>query len=128
MKPEKILYEYAIIRFVPKVEREEFINIGVIIFSKSEKFLKVKYFLNEKRINAFVHDFDLNFLDSNLKALSQIAEGSNPFSDVSKFEIHERFRWLTAVRSSCIQTSRPHPGKTYNLDRKLDELYKEHVI
>jgi hypothetical protein len=128
MKPEKILYEYAIIRFLPKVEREEFINIGVIVFSKKEKFLKVKYFLNEQRINAFAHDFDLNFLDSNLKALSQIAEGSNQFSDVSKFEIHERFRWLTAVRSSCIQTSRPHPGTTYNLARTLESLYRDHVV
>ena len=126
--PEKILYEYAIIRFVPKVEREEFVNVGVIVFSKKENFLKVKYFINEQRINAFVHDFDLNFIDSNLKALSQIAEGSNIFSDVSKFEIHERFRWLTAVRSSCIQTSRPHPGKTYNLERILEQLYREYVI
>lgn len=126
--PEKILYEYAIIRFVPKLEREEFVNVGVIVFSKKENFLKVKYFINEQRINAFVHDFDLNFIDSNLKALSQIAEGSNIFSDVSKFEIHERFRWLTAVRSSCIQTSRPHPGKTYNLERILEQLYREYVI
>lgn len=126
--PEKILYEYSIIRFLPKVEREEFINVGVIVFSKREKFLKVKYFINEQRINAFAHEFDLCFIDSNLKALSQIAEGSNQFSDVSKFEIHERFRWLTAVRSSCIQSSRPHPGKTYDLERKLNELYIEHVI
>ena len=126
--PEKILYEYSIIRFVPKVEREEFINVGVIVFSKKENFLKVKYFLNEDRINAFAHDFDLCFIDSNLKALSQIAEGSNVFSDVSKFEIHERFRWLTAVRSSCIQSSRPHPGKTYNLERILEQLYREYVV
>ena len=126
--PEKILYEYSIIRFVPKVEREEFINVGVIVFSKKEKFLKVKYFLNEDRINAFAHDFDLCFIDSNLKALSQIAEGSNIFSDVSKFEIHERFRWLTAVRSSCIQSSRPHPGKTYNLNQVLEKLYREYVV
>ena len=125
---EKILYEYSIIRFVPKVEREEFINVGVIVFSKKENFLKVKYFLNEDRINAFAHDFDLCFIDSNLKALSQIAEGSNVFSDVSKFEIHERFRWLTAVRSSCIQSSRPHPGKTYNLERILEQLYREYVV
>ncbi|RLZ08720.1 DUF3037 domain-containing protein [Faecalibacter macacae] len=126
--PEKILYEYAIIRFVPKVEREEFVNVGVIVFSKREKYLKVKYFINDQRINAFAHDFDLCFIDSNLKALSQIAEGSNVYSGVSKFEIQERFRWLTAVRSSCIQTSRPHPGKTYNLDKLLEKLYREHVV
>lgn len=125
---EKILYEYSIIRFVPKVEREEFINIGVIMFSKKHNFLKVKYFLNDNRINAFAHDFDLCFIDSNLKALSEIAQGSNTISEISKFDIAERFRWLTAVRSSCIQTSRPHPGKTYDLDRKLENLYREYVI
>ncbi|MBF0596255.1 DUF3037 domain-containing protein [Faecalibacter rhinopitheci] len=125
---EKILYEYSIIRFVPKVEREEFINIGVIMFSKKHNFLKVKYFLNDNRINAFAHDFDLCFIDSNLKALSEIAQGSNTISEVSKFDIAERFRWLTAVRSSCIQTSRPHPGKTYDLDRKLENLYREYII
>lgn len=125
---EKILYEYSIIRFVPKVEREEFINIGIIMFSKKHNFLKVKYFLNDNRINAFAHDFDLCFIDSNLKALSEIAQGSNTISEVSKFDIAERFRWLTAVRSSCIQTSRPHPGKTYDLDRKLENLYREYII
>lgn len=125
---EKILYEYSIIRFVPKVEREEFINIGVIMFSKKHNFLKVKYFLNDNRINAFAHDFDLCFIDSNLKALSEIAQGSNTISEISKFDIAERFRWLTAVRSSCIQTSRPHPGKTYDLDRKLENLYREYII
>lgn len=125
---EKILYEYSIIRFVPKVEREEFINIGIIMFSKKHNFLKVKYFLNDNRINSFAHDFDLCFIDSNLKALSEIAQGSNAISEVSKFDIAERFRWLTAVRSSCIQTSRPHPGKTYDLDRKLENLYREYII
>lgn len=126
--PEKILYEYAILRLVPKVEREEFINVGVILFSKKQDYLKVKYFINDQRINAFCHELDLDFIDSNLNALSKIAEGIHPESVISNFETPERFRWLTAVRSSSIQSSRPHPGKTYNLDKTLDRLYKEHVL
>ena len=125
---EKILYEYAILRLVPKVEREEFINVGVILFSKKEDYLKVKYFINDQRINSFCHELDLNFIDSNLNALAKIAEGIHPESAVSNFETSERFRWLTAVRSSSIQTSRPHPGKTINLDKTLDKLFKEHVL
>lgn len=126
--PEKILYEYAILRLVPKVEREEFINVGVILFSKKEDYLKVKYFINDNRINAFCHELDLGFIDSNLNALSKIAEGIHAESAVSNFETPERFRWLTAVRSSSIQSSRPHPGKTFNLDKTLDKLFREHVL
>ena len=126
--PEKILYEYAILRLVPKVEREEFINVGVILFSKKEDYLKVKYFINDNRINAFCHELDLGFIDSNLNALSKIAEGIHAESAVSNFETPERFRWLTAVRSSTIQSSRPHPGKTFNLDKTLDKLFREHVL
>ncbi|WP_313387017.1 DUF3037 domain-containing protein [Chishuiella sp.] len=124
---EKILYEYAILRLVPKVEREEFINVGVILFSKKENYLKVKYFINDKRINSFCHELDLSFIDSNLNALSKIAQGLHTESTISSFGIAERFRWLTAVRSSSIQTSRPHPGKTYNLDKTLEKLFKEYV-
>ena len=126
--PEKILYEYAILRLVPKVEREEFINIGVILFSKKENYLKVKYFINDRRINAFCHELDLDFIDSNLNALSKIAEGLHTESAISEFDVAERFRWLTAVRSSSIQSSRPHPGKTNNLSKTLDKLFKDHVI
>lgn len=126
--PEKILYEYAILRLVPKVEREEFINIGVILFSKKENYLKVKYFINDRRINAFCHELDLDFIDSNLNALSKIAEGLHTESAISEFDVAERFRWLTAVRSSVIQSSRPHPGKTNNLEKTLDKLFKDHVF
>lgn len=126
--PEKILYEYAILRLVPKVERGEFINIGVILFSKKENYLKVKYFINSERVNAFCHELDLDFIDSNLNALSKIAEGIHPESAISEFDVAERFRWLTAVRSSSIQSSRPHPGKTNNLSKTLDKLFKDHVI
>lgn len=125
---EKILYEYAILRLVPKVEREEFINIGVILFSKKENYLKVKYFINDRRINSFCHELDLDFIDSNLNALSKIAEGLHTESAISEFDVAERFRWLTAVRSSVIQSSRPHPGKTNNLEKTLDNLFKDHVL
>lgn len=125
---EKILYEYAILRLVPKVEREEFINIGVILFSKKQNYLKVKYFINDKRINGFCHELDLNFIDSNLNALSKIAEGIYTESAISNFDVAERFRWLTATRSSSIQSSRPHPGTTKNLDKTLDKLFREHVL
>lgn len=124
---ENHLYEYAILRLVPKVEREEFINVGVIVFSKKINYLKVKYFLNRNRVDAFCHELDLDDVEENLKAFKNISEQNCESSEIAKMETPERFRWLTAVRSSIIQTSRPHIGFTDDLDQKLDQLFEEYI-
>lgn len=126
--PEMHLYEYAVIRLVPKVEREEFINVGIVLFSKRANYLKIKFDLNRNRINAFCHDLDLDEIEENLKALQAIAEQNCPQSEISKLIAPERFRWITAVKSSVIQTSRPHVGKTSDLDQKLNQLFEEYIL
>src|SRR6218665_380725 len=115
MKPEMHLYEYAVIRLVPMVEREEFINVGVIVFSKSKRFIKTKTKLSAKRLESFACELDLEQLQQNLQAFEWIASGNKKGGPIACEELPERFRWLTAVRSSVIQTSRPHPGKTNDL-------------
>lgn len=125
---EKTVYEYAIIRILPCVEREEFVNVGVVVFAKKARFLKVKYFLNTDRLNAFTHAHDLELLEKNLISFQAIAEGNCSKSPIAQFDIAERFRWLTAVRSSCIQTSRPHPGISDDLDKTLAKIFEEQVI
>lgn len=125
---EKLVYEYAVIRVLPKVEREEFINVGVVIFSKKGNYLKVKYALNKDRLNAFNHEHDTEILIKNLASFEAIAIGECSLSPIASFDIAERFRWLTAVRSSCIQTSRPHPGLSNDLDQTLEKLFSEQVI
>lgn len=125
---EKHLYEYAVIRVLPKIEREEFINIGIILFSKRQKYLKVRYLINTERLSAFSSEIDLDILENNLLSFLKICEGAKSGGVIASMEIAERFRWLTAVRSTCLQTSRPHPGFSDDLDTTLDNLFHELVL
>ncbi|WP_264529659.1 DUF3037 domain-containing protein [Flavobacterium sp. N502540] len=122
------LYEYAVIRVVPRVEREEFLNIGIILFCKKKKFIKVLFHLNKERIQALSADFDIEQLECNLTSLEKIVNGAKDGGPIAEFEIPERFRWLTAIRSSAIQTSRPHPGLCQDLERTIQRLFEELVL
>lgn len=124
---EKHLYDYAVIRVVPRVEREEFVNIGLMLYSKRQKYLRIKYQIPTKKIQAFCTDFDLEILKVNLEALVNICEGKKEGGPIAQFEKDERFRWITAIKSSSIQTSRPHSGFSDNLDQTFEKLYNELV-
>ncbi len=126
--PEKHLYEYAVIRLVPMVEREEFINVGIIVFSKSAKFIRTKTHLNHQRLESFSCELDVEQIEQNLQAFERIAAGDKNGGPIACEELPERFRWLTAVRSSVIQTSRPHPGKTSDLEKEIERLFEEYVL
>ncbi len=121
------LYEYAVIRLVPQVEREEFINVGIILFSKKQKFIRTKIKLPEERLKLFKCEMDLDQIKANLHAFELISAGSKAGGPIACEELPERFRWLTAVRSSIIQTSRPHPGKTADLEKEVERLFEEYV-
>lgn len=124
---EMHLYEYAVIRVVPKVEREEFLNVGIILFSKRNDFLKAKYELNTHKLKTFAPELDLNLLAENLKTFDRICSGEKSSGVLAAMETPDRFRWLTAEKSTIIQTSRPHPGFTKNLDQEITHLFEEFV-
>ena len=124
----KHLFEYAVIRVLPKVEREEFINVGIILFSKRAKYIRMMYKLDTNRLGIFCTELDMDLLDDALKSFEKICNGNKEAGVIAQFDIPERFRWLTAVRSSCIQTSRPHPGFAENLDEKVEKLFEELVL
>ncbi|HSP82559.1 MAG TPA: DUF3037 domain-containing protein [Gillisia sp.] len=124
---DKHLYEYAVIRVVPRVEREEFLNVGIILFCKNSKFLQVKYELNENRVQWMAEDLDLEEVRKNLQSFEKIAHGDKDGGPIAQMDVPSRFRWLTAVRSSVIQTSRPHPGIAGKLDDTINRLFKELV-
>lgn len=126
--PEPILYEYSVIRIVPKVEREEFINVGILIYSKSEKKLLVKTHFNEEKYHLFQTELDPEEVRLNLKSIELIANGDQAGGPIAQLDIASRFRWLTAVRSSCIQTSRPHPGFSMDLKKTEERLFQELVL
>ncbi len=125
---EKHLYEYAVIRVVPRVEREEFINAGVVVFCKRKRFIKVLFTIDEAKITMLAPEADLDQISRNLESFRKIGEGATDGGPIARLEVPERFRWLTAVRSSVIQTSRPHPGLCDDLEYRAQKLFEDYVL
>ena len=125
---EQKLYEYAVIRLVPKPEREEFFNVGLIMFSKKEKFIRVKTHLCEEKFRMMACKTEYEDVRKHLLSFENIAKGEKSAGVIAQMDIPERFRWLTAVKSSIIQTSRPHPGSSLDLEKTFDRLFEELVL
>ena len=125
---EKYLYDYAVIRVVPKVEREEFVNVGLMLLCKRQKYLRIGYQIPIEKITSFCPEFDIEQLNMNLDSFVKICGGKSDGGPIGTFAIEERFRWLTAVKSSSIQTSRPHSGFSSDLDATFEKLYAELVL
>ena len=121
-------FEYAIIRVVPRVEREEFFNVGVILFSKRSKFLGIKYNINKDKLKAFSTDVELEMLEDYLNAWKLICDGDPHGGKIGTFELSDRFRWLTACRSTIIQSSKTHPGLSNDPQKTLDEIFVNYVL
>jgi len=124
----KHLFEYAIIRIVPRVEREEFLNMGIILYCKDLKFLNTKYAINKERIGALCAEVDCTEVDEHLQSFEKIARGDKDGGPIAALDIPSRFRWLTATRSTIIQTSKVHPGFTESSQATLEKLYTELVL
>lgn len=124
---QKHQYEYAIVRVVPAVEREEFVNAGVILFCKKEKFIRMKYRLYPNKILIMKPDAEMEEIRKNLEAFRIIADGEKGGGPIALLEMVERFRWLSAVRSASIQTSRPHTGLSDDLEKTFNTLFDEMV-
>ncbi|MEJ6980229.1 DUF3037 domain-containing protein [Pedobacter sp. P351] len=125
---EKHLFEYAVVRVVPRVEREEFLNVGVILYCPKQKFLKFKFNLDEDRLRAFSAEIDIQELKENLNALGLISIGDSKSGPIAKLDLASRFRWLTATRSTVVQSSKVHPGLCNEADKTLEKLYQSLVL
>jgi hypothetical protein len=121
------LFEYAVIRVVPKVEREEFINIGVILYCSGQKFLQCILELNEKKLQALCCNIDVDELRSHMQSFEKICKGGDDAGPIGKLSIAERFRWLTATRSTILQTSKVHPGLCKDATEMLHRLHRQLV-
>jgi len=124
----RVTFEYAIIRVVPKVEREEFFNVGVLVFSKRKKFLGIKYLVNEQKLNCFACDLDLDTINNYLQAWEKVCKGVANTGRICDMELSDRFRWLAATRSTVLQTSKTHPGLSDNPAEDLERLFTEFVL
>jgi hypothetical protein len=125
---QKHLFEYAVIRVVPRVEREEFLNIGVILYCAKQQFLQAKYLLDEARLKAFYSDLDIVELKEHVCSIERICKGSKEAGPIGKLDIASRFRWLTATRSTVVQTSKVHPGFCNDAMETLEKLFGQLVV
>lgn len=125
---EQHVFEYAFIRLVPRVERAEFINVGVILFCKKKHYLKVKYHLDEKRLRALFQSVDLEDLADYLNTWDLIGSGLESGGAIATLPLAERFRWLTATRSTIIQSSPNHTGLCSDPEKVLQDLFEKYVL
>lgn len=125
--PARAIFEYAIIRVVPRVERGEFINVGVIVFSKRMDFLDLRYEVSEARLIALFPDIDVPDIRRHLEAFQKICRGDKDAGPIAQLDKPSRFRWLTARRSTIIQCSDVHPGLCTDPLSLLDRLFDEQV-
>lgn len=124
----RVTYEFAIIRFVPKVEREEFINVGVLLFSKQKKYFGIKYITDSERLKTFSTDIDQNMIFEYLKAWEVICMGGTQGGTIGELELSDRFRWLAAAKSTMLQCSPTHPGLCLDPEKELEDLFNRYVL
>ncbi len=120
-------YSYAIIRVIPRVERGEMINVGVVIFSRTTGYLRACVELDTARLIALAPETDVPTIERHLRQFCAISEGTPAGGPLAELPPSERFHWLTAPRSTVIQTSPVHMGTTDDLDAALDDLLNDFV-
>ncbi len=119
---DKDLFEYSIIRLVPSVERQEFINVGAIVYCPDAGRLQSAFELNEQRIRAMSSDVDLEEVRDHLAAIEQICVGGEPAGRIGTLPPGERFRWLTAPRSTIVQMSPVHTGVSCDPEETMGSI------
>jgi hypothetical protein len=122
-----VWYSYALLRLVPRVERGEFVNVGVVLFSRQLDFLQTRIAVDPVRVRALAPDVDLNQVERHLSTFAAIAEGDPAGGAVADLPRSERFHWLTAPRSTILQTSPVHVGRAADPQAALDELVERYV-
>jgi len=129
--PAPCSYDYAVIRVVPRVEREEFVNVGVIVSCHEREFLEARIELDEARVLALDPRADLATVRSHLDTIPVICAGGEAAGPIGKLTPRERFRWLVAPRSTIIQVSAAHTGRAedpaYALERLLNSMVRTPV-
>lgn len=124
---DRVTFEYAVIRVLPKVEREEFVNVGVILFSKPKKFLGMKVQVDEAKLLALSPKLDITQIKAYLAAWEEVCQGAPKGGRIGEMELPSRFRWLTASRSTMIQSSPTHTGMCTNPAEVLAKAFELYV-
>lgn len=122
------LFEYAVVRVVPRVEREEFVNAGVIVYCPQQQFLRARLELPAAKLRVLAGPgLDAADLAARLAAFERICRGRPDGGPIGQLPLASRFRWLTATRSTVVQTSAVHPGLCRDAAETLDQLFAQLV-
>lgn len=123
--PTPASFDYAILRVVPRVERQEFINAGVVVFCLEKRYLAARVQLNVERMKALWPESDVELARQHLEAVPRICEGDPAAGPIAKLSQRERFHWIISPRSTIIQPSPVHTGVCDATDGLLDRLAKQ---
>jgi hypothetical protein len=121
-------YDYAVLRVVPQVEREEFVNVGVILFCRTLRFLDARIVLDTERLTALAPDLDLAMVQAQLDLISRICVGGLGAGPIGQLDQAGRFHWLVAPRSTVIQVSPVHCGLCVDPQAALDDVFEKQVL
>lgn len=118
-------YRYAVVRVVPRVDREEFLNAGVIVFSPERRYLKAAIRCSADRLRALWPGLDVPLIERHLQAVARLCAGEPGAGPIARLPLKERFHWLTAPRSTMLQMSPVRTGLSDALDGELERLLDE---
>jgi hypothetical protein len=121
-------FDYVIVRVVPRVERQEFINAGIIVFCLEKRYLAARIHLDESRLKSLWPDTDIEVVREHLAAIPRICAGDPAAGPIATLSQRERFHWLISERSTIIQTSPVHSGICESTDALLDRLEKQFLL
>lgn len=125
--PELKSFDYAIVRVVPRVERGEYLNVGVIVFSRAGGFFDARMKLDRERLAALDPEIDVEEVESHLAMMLDVVRGGRDSGPIGQLSPSERFNWLVSPRSTVIQTSPVHSGLCHDAKRTLDHVLKTEV-
>ena len=124
---ENFQYDYAIFRVVPRVEREEFVNVGVIVSCPAKEFLEAKVELDEQRVLSIDSSLDIESIRAHLATIPAICAGGGDAGPIGQLSQRERFHWLVSPRSTTIQPSSVHTGQCKDPEEVLEQLLRTMV-
>jgi hypothetical protein len=120
-------FDYAVVRIVPRVDRGEFLNAGVILFSSTAAFLDARVECDRHRLKVLAPDVDISLIEHYLESIPKICAGGDGAGSIGNLVQRERFHWLVSPRSTVIQTSPVHSGVHHDLPAALDALFDKLV-
>ena len=126
--PDLSSFDYAVVRVVPRVERGEYLNVGVILFSRMLDYIDARTALDRERLRTFDAEIDVDEVERHLEMMLRVCRGGPEGGPIGQLSPSERFNWLVAPRSTVIQTSPVHSGLCRDSAQMLEHLLRSTVL